>query len=103
MKDTPVKDLRTKPTLRAHAFGVMKELSGLVENIEQSEELLCALQANARRHRKRGVSTKDYEVQLKPFLTRQLERLNDTTQTRKQTKLSKRVNETFQTDKWLNI
>ena len=84
MKDTPVKDLRTKPTLRAHAFGVMKELSGLVENIEEPEELLCALESNARRHQKRGVSTKDYEVHLNQFLTRQLERLNDTIKTRKQ-------------------
>ena len=63
MKDTPVEELKTKPTLRAHAFGFMKELSGLVENIEAPEELLCALQANARRHQKRGVSTKDYEVE----------------------------------------
>ena len=61
-KDTPLSDLEQKPALRAHAHGFMKEFSGYIENLEETETLVCAIENNAVRHYGRGVTVDFYEV-----------------------------------------
>ena len=62
MKDIPNDELAKTPTLRAHAAGFMKELSGMIEAIDEVDDLVAMIQSNATRHYKRQTTVEMYEV-----------------------------------------
>ena len=62
LKDIPDDELSKSVRLRAHATGFMKELSGMMESLDDVEQLVAMIENNADRHHRRKVTVAIYEV-----------------------------------------
>ncbi|XP_052801974.1 hemoglobin-2-like isoform X2 [Mya arenaria] len=60
----PVEKLRTHPTLINHAQKALGAISKLVENLNEPATLVSTIQELARDHKRRGITSKDFQIVL---------------------------------------